>query len=705
MAKWEIIEDNKFKKQTGGKAATTRAVTTKNSKNNPIMLSEVTVVEPKTVTKNKPVIQKPNITPYYIAEQDATYRYQPIIDKLKAQGVQVNINTLPDIVRTNKPAVYERKKTSGDELTKVLKREILATVPYFSDTEKYLEKGLSSITPNYKSEKDREILFNRYRPVAYPSISSAVGDVFKDYKNNIFNTPNTPPLKDKEGDLDVSEEAWRMGLGLPVKNKYILPSKYRPLNEKDKTSKYYTLNENIYDKDLLRQKIKELKLKPGQSTYLKSFAPFVNENYMNQESFSDIDPLQNFKIGVNENGKMYFYDKYDFDFDPLTKVTKPYEYEFYNEFKNGGVIEDPMGQWAHPGSVTRIPSNQITMQGVNYPVLGISDRGHTQIMYPGEDYSFRGKSVTEYPMMQSGGQTSLRNQILNTRLPATNRPTLNLNFNRSTSTTSPLSLQALGEQDYGVSLNKNGLNLSAGLNLGRFSGGLNYGYNQEGDKAHNFGANANLGLGKNLNLSADTNFDSNKNYQVNASLKYNFQDGGEVNFTYAGENHRVYKKESPTGNGKGIEGHIMVNHPTENKGKWDTIDLTKITNGKVKTVAQGVASTKKWHDKNPEYATGGNVSNWEILEDTNKDYEYKNGGKTPAWQRKEGKSPTGGLNAKGRASLKKEGHNIKPPQPQGGSRKKSFCARMTGLKKKLTGSKKANDPNSRVNLSLKKWKC
>jgi hypothetical protein len=260
-------------------------------------------------------------------------------------------------------------------------------------------------------------------------------------------------------------------------------------------------------------------------------------------------------------------------------------------------------------------------------------------MYPGEDYSFRGNSVTEYPMMQNGGKNLLRNQILNTRLPATNRPTLNPNFNRSASTTSPLSLQALGEQDYGVSLNKNNLNISAGLNLenknpafragvdygiGRFSGGLNYGYNQERDKAHNFGANANLGLGKNLNLSADANFDSNKNYQVNAGLKYNFQNGGEVNFTYAGENHRVYEKVSPTGNGKGIEGHIMVNHPTENKGKWDTIDLTKITNGKVKTVPQGVASTKKWHDENPEYANGGKISNWEILEDTNEDYEYKN---------------------------------------------------------------------------------
>jgi hypothetical protein len=203
--------------------------------------------------------------------------------------------------------------------------------------------------------------------------------------------------------------------------------------------------------------------------------------------------------------------------------------------KHGGIIEDPMGQWAHPGSVTRIPSNQITMQGVNYPVLGVSDKGHTQMMYPGKDYSFKGKSVTEYPMMGSGG---------------------------------------------------------------------------------------------------------------------------EVNFTYAGENHRVYEKVSPTGNGEGIEGHIMVNHPTEDKGKWDTIDLTKITNGKVKTVAQGVASTKKWHKENPEYADGGMIKRadgsyskrglWDNIRDNagsgkkpTKEMlkqerkiksQYANGGKVSSWE-------------------------------------------------------------------------
>lgn len=80
--------------------------------------------------------------------------------------------------------------------------------------------------------------------------------------------------------------------------------------------------------------------------------------------------------------------------------------------------------------------------------------------------------------------------------------------------------------------------------------------------------------------------------------------------------------------------------------------------------------------------------------------------KTPAWQRKEGKDPDGGLNAKGRASYNKAtGGNLKPPQPEGGKRRDSFCARMEGMKEKLTSEKTAKDPNSRINKSLKAWKC
>tara|TARA_R100000353_G_scaffold6021_2_gene8189 strand:- start:1825 stop:2100 length:276 start_codon:yes stop_codon:yes gene_type:complete len=86
--------------------------------------------------------------------------------------------------------------------------------------------------------------------------------------------------------------------------------------------------------------------------------------------------------------------------------------------------------------------------------------------------------------------------------------------------------------------------------------------------------------------------------------------------------------------------------------------------------------------------------------------------KSPAWQRKEGKSESGGLNAKGRASYNKAtGGNLKAPvtkkNPKGKakSRRKSFCARMCGMKKRLTGKKTANDPNSRINKALRKWRC
>lgn len=80
--------------------------------------------------------------------------------------------------------------------------------------------------------------------------------------------------------------------------------------------------------------------------------------------------------------------------------------------------------------------------------------------------------------------------------------------------------------------------------------------------------------------------------------------------------------------------------------------------------------------------------------------------KTPAWQRKEGQNKNGGLNEKGRASYNKAtGGNLKPPQPEGGARRDSFCARMEGMKKKLTSKETAADPNSRINKALKAWRC
>ena len=88
-----------------------------------------------------------------------------------------------------------------------------------------------------------------------------------------------------------------------------------------------------------------------------------------------------------------------------------------------------------------------------------------------------------------------------------------------------------------------------------------------------------------------------------------------------------------------------------------------------------------------------------------------------AWQRKEGKNPEGGLNKKGIESYRHEhpGSHLslavtkKPSELKAGSkaanRRKSFCARMGGMKKRLTSAKTAHDPDSRINKALRKWHC
>ena len=88
-----------------------------------------------------------------------------------------------------------------------------------------------------------------------------------------------------------------------------------------------------------------------------------------------------------------------------------------------------------------------------------------------------------------------------------------------------------------------------------------------------------------------------------------------------------------------------------------------------------------------------------------------------AWQTKKGKNKNGGLNAKGVASYRRENPGsklqtavtTKPSKLKKGSkaakRRKSFCARMKGMKKSRTGAKTKRDPNSRINKSLRKWNC
>ena len=105
------------------------------------------------------------------------------------------------------------------------------------------------------------------------------------------------------------------------------------------------------------------------------------------------------------------------------------------------------------------------------------------------------------------------------------------------------------------------------------------------------------------------------------------------------------------------------------------------------------------------------ISGWNFGKGGSTLYKAKGGYSTSAWQRKEGKNPEGGLNAKGRASYKSEtGGTLKPPvsseqaakSPKSAARRRSFCARMSGMPGPM---KDEPGKPTRKALSLRKWDC
>ena len=125
-----------------------------------------------------------------------------------------------------------------------------------------------------------------------------------------------------------------------------------------------------------------------------------------------------------------------------------------------------------------------------------------------------------------------------------------------------------------------------------------------------------------------------------------------------------------------------------------------------------------WAAKKYKEMGGGWKSESTIVDDAAKYLQEKQLNEdVPAWQRKEGKNPEGGLNKKGIASYRAEHPGSKlslavttkpsklKPGSKAANRRKSFCARMGGMKKRLTSAKTAHDPDSRINKALRKWNC
>ena len=210
---------------------------------------------------------------------------------------------------------------------------------------------------------------------------------------------------------DLSHESWRKHNNLISDLKYRTDANYR--NHIISDDPFVRDAPNFFDRmqlnylqnkrDFMQNYYRVLPLKDiavgvyGDPDVWKAFG---------KNLFSKLDPFSHYAIKGQEGEKVLEALK-------STKVTpdiwqntsRLHVNKYSNKLsrrKDGGVIKDDMGQWAHPGEITQIDSPYITMKGVPYPVLGISNTGDMQMMYPEEEYEFDGDSVTEYPMAKNG---------------------------------------------------------------------------------------------------------------------------------------------------------------------------------------------------------------------------------------------------------------------------------------------------------------
>jgi hypothetical protein len=159
---------------------------------------------------------------------------------------------------------------------------------------------------------------------------------------------------------------------------------------------------------------------PFAGKVVTSGIDYLTEKVLGKDVADYNETKRNDVVNMSQNDSQKLFEKYGpGGYDKWVKAGKPKmqnggEMKFYQEgldwtpkniSRDGSVTKDNMGYWnpENWGEPVEIDSNQITMQGVYEPLLGISDTGDTQMMYPGEDYEFDGESVTEYPIKKNGG--------------------------------------------------------------------------------------------------------------------------------------------------------------------------------------------------------------------------------------------------------------------------------------------------------------
>lgn len=207
---------------------------------------------------------------------------------------------------------------------------LVASNPAFAQTliegTKIADKAVRKV-----GDKTKDFIYENYRPVEYPTVFGAIHNLYKG---------SAPPIVNPEGKLIPGEEAYRLALGLPTEQNYIIPSKYRPSTSTDPSMSYYTMPDVFNQQALIDAYMEQSKGQPGQKVQIKALSPFIkNENKIDSPDipFEQTDPLQNFQLsqGSDERGNyISLYDIYDFGapFDQLIYGSNRKPIEFYDRF-------------------------------------------------------------------------------------------------------------------------------------------------------------------------------------------------------------------------------------------------------------------------------------------------------------------------------------------------------------------------------------
>ena len=297
---------------------------------------------------------------------------------------------------------------------------------YIGESKKFLAEnvfdpittlGLKAI--NEIEPLNNEKIYKTVRPIDYPNFNKLPLHAYNYIMGN-----ETAPLKTETGKPHISEEFWAKAMGVPIENGYLKESEYKPSVSTNPDSKYYTIRDIIDQKKLI-EFAKDMKA--GEKRQINGLGQFTDEYWYAENAnttggikFDDLDPLQRFTLQKSDDESyISIYDKYDFDNPALNRMMQPIE--IYDRFymdkpksklvpsspkkkERGGIIKDNQGYWNPDnwGKPVEIDSNNITMQGVDQPLIGISDTGDVQYMTPGNDYKFKGSKVTEIPVAKLG---------------------------------------------------------------------------------------------------------------------------------------------------------------------------------------------------------------------------------------------------------------------------------------------------------------